>query len=57
MWREWNHEKECVVGTVAAFQKGEMDAEAALDEIACDLGIASDSESEPGICEQCGVQQ
>jgi hypothetical protein len=57
MWREWNHEKECVAGTVAAFQKGEMDAEAALDEIACDLGIASDSESEPGICEQCGVQQ
>jgi hypothetical protein len=45
------------VDTVTAFQKGEMDAEAALDEIACDLGIASDSESEPGICEQCGVQQ
>jgi hypothetical protein len=57
MWREWNHEKECVAGTIAAFQNGEVDAETALDEIACDLGIASDSESEPGICEKCGVQQ
>jgi hypothetical protein len=57
MWREWNHEKECIAGTIAAFLNGGMDAEAALDEIAGDLGIASDSESEPGICEKCGVQQ
>jgi hypothetical protein len=57
MWREWNHEKECIAGTIAAFQNGGMDAEAALDEIACDLGLDSDSESEPGICEKCGVQQ
>jgi hypothetical protein len=57
MWREWNHEKECVAGTVSSFLNGKMDAGAALDEIACDLGIDSDSESEPGICEKCGVQQ
>ena len=57
MWRQWNQEKECVAGTIAAFQNGKMDAEAALDEIACDLGIASDSETETGICEKCGVRQ
>jgi hypothetical protein len=57
MWRELNHEKECIAGTVAAFQNGARDAKSALEEIACDLGIASDSESEPRICEECGVQQ
>jgi hypothetical protein len=57
MWREWKQERECVAGPIAAFQTGELDAEVALDMIACDLGLASDSESEPGICEKCGVQQ
>jgi hypothetical protein len=57
MWREWNHEKEGIAGTVSAFQNGAMDAKSALEEIAHDLGIASDSESEPGICEECGVRQ
>jgi hypothetical protein len=57
MLREWNHEKECIAGTITAFQNGTMDAVAALNEIACDLGLDSDSESEPGICEKCGVQQ
>jgi hypothetical protein len=57
MWRAWNQEKECVAGTVSAFLDGKMDAETALDEIACDLGIDSESESETGICEKCGVQQ
>jgi molybdopterin converting factor small subunit len=57
MWREWNQEKECVVGAVTAFLDGNIDAATALDEIASDLGIDSESESEPGICEKCGVQQ
>jgi hypothetical protein len=57
MWREWNQERECVADMFVAFQNGELDAEAALDMIASDLGIASDNESEPGICEKCGVQQ
>jgi hypothetical protein len=57
MWREWNQEKECVVSAVTAFLDGKIDAATALDEIASDLGIDSESESEPGICEKCGVQQ
>jgi hypothetical protein len=57
MWREWNQERECVTDTIAAVQNGELDAEAALDMIASELGIASDNESETGICEQCGVPQ
>jgi hypothetical protein len=57
MWRDWNHQYQCIAGTVAAFQNGSMDAEAALGEIARDLGLDSDSDSEPGICDKCGVQQ
>jgi hypothetical protein len=57
LWQNWNHEKQCIAGTIAAFQDGQMTAGAALDEIACDLGLDSGSESEIGICEKCGIQQ